>query len=278
MSETALRTNQPAYVEADLKFIVDDGVTPVMYVDWPEEEHKAHPATYETHPCRIADGRPMAADFTLPDFGFSFLNHLSKVKNFYDDDEIKNVYDAEVAALIKSQMGARDVVVFDHTFRTADDAISSGNNTRAPVKAVHNDYTAGSARQRLLDIMPADEAEELLARRFAIVQTWRPINHPVVSEPFALCDGRTIPEGGFVALQRRYRHRTAETYHISYSGGLEWYYFPEMAPEEVLVFKVYDSDASKGVPFTAHTAFDDPTTPADARARESVESRALVFF
>ena len=278
MSETARETSHTAYVEADLKFIIDDGETPVMYVDWPEEEHKAHRPTYEAHPCRISDGRPMAGDFTLPDFGFSFLNHPSKVKNFYDQGEIKDVYDAEVAALIKSQMGARDVVVFDHTFRTADDAIKTENNTREPVKAVHNDYTTRSARQRVQDIMPAGEAEALLDKRFAIVQTWRPINHPVVSEPFALCDGRTIPEGGFVALQRRYRNRTAETYHMSYSGGLEWYYFPEMAPEEVLVFKVYDSDPSKGVPFTAHTAFDDPTTPANARARESVESRALVFF
>ena len=53
---------------------------------------------------------------------------------------------------------------------------------------------------------------------------------------------------------------------------------PEMAPDEVLVFKVFDSDKTKGVPFTAHTAFDHPDTPADARPRESVESRALVFF
>jgi hypothetical protein len=278
MSETALGSDQLSYVEADLKFIVDDGETPVMYVDWPEEAHKAHPPIYEAHPCRIADGRPMAADFTLPDFGFTFLNQPSKVKDFYDTDEIKNVYDAEVAALIKSQMGARDVVVFDHTFRTADDAIQAENNTRAPVKAAHNDYTSRSARQRVQDIMPAGEAEALLEKRFAIVQTWRPINHPVVSEPFALCDGRTIPASGFVALERRYQNRTAETYHLCYSEGLEWYYFPEMAPEEVLVFKVFDSDTSKGVPFTAHTAFDDPTTAADARARESVESRALVFF
>ncbi len=278
MNETTRKSNQPAYVEADLKFIVDDGEAPIMYVDWPEEEHKAHRPTYETHPCRIADGRPMADEFTLPDFGFSFLNHPSHVKNFYDADEIKNVYNAEVAALIKSQMGARNVVVFDHTFRTADDAIQAENNTRAPVKAAHNDYTSRSARQRVADIMPAGEAEALLENRFAIVQTWRPVNHPVVSEPFALCDGRTIPASGFVALERRYQVRTAETYHLCYSEGLEWYYFPEMAPEEVLVFKVYDSDATQGVPFTAHTAFDDPTTPADARARESVESRALVFF
>jgi hypothetical protein len=278
MSETALEPNQTACVEADLNYIIDDGVAPVMYVDWPEEAHKAHPPTYEAHRCRIEDGRPMADDFVLSVYGFSFHNHPSKVADFYDPGEIKNVYAAEVAALIKSQMGATKVVVFDHTFRTADDAIQAENNTRAPVKAVHNDYTAASARQRVLDILPADEAEARLSRRFAIVQTWRPINHPVVSEPFALCDGRTIPEKGFVALQRRYKDRNAETYHISYSAGLRWYYFPEMAPNEVLVFKVFDSDKSKGVPFTAHTAFDDPATPADARPRESVESRALVFF
>lgn len=278
MSETALEANQAAYVEADLNYIIDDGQTPVMYVDWPEEAHKAHPPSYEAHRCRITDGRPMAGDFELSVFGFTFLNHPSKVADFYDPDEIKAVYEAEVSDLIKSQMGASEVVVFDHTFRTADDAIAAENYTRAPVKAVHNDYTAGSARQRVLDILPADAAEARLKKRFAIVQTWRPINHPVQSEPFALCDGRTIPETGFIALQRRYQHRTAETYHISYSAGLEWYYFPEMAPDEVLVFKVFDSDKTEGVPFTAHTAFDHPDTPADARPRESVESRALVFF
>ncbi len=122
------------------------------------------------------------------------------------------------------------------------------------------------------------EAEECLKRRFSIVQTWRPIRHPVESEPLAICDGRTIPNRGFVPIQRRYSHRTAETYHISYHQDHLWYYFPDMTPDEVIVFKVFDSDHSKGVPFTAHTAFDDPNTPIDARLRESVESRALVLF
>jgi hypothetical protein len=30
--------------------------------------------------------------------------------------------------------------------------------------------------------------------------------------------------------------------------------------------------------FTAHSAFDDPTSPPDAPARESIEVRTLVFF
>jgi hypothetical protein len=30
--------------------------------------------------------------------------------------------------------------------------------------------------------------------------------------------------------------------------------------------------------FTAHTAFDDPLTPPNARPRESIEIRTLAFF
>ena len=51
-----------------------------------------------------------------------------------------------------------------------------------------------------------------------------------------------------------------------------------MTRDEALVFKVYDTDASAGVRFTAHTAFDDPNTPPDAAIRESIEMRALVFY
>lgn len=265
-------------VEADLNYIIDTGVPPIVYVDWPEEEHKARLPTYETHRCRIENGRPLKNQFTLPSHGFVFLNHPSAVKDFYDTNAIQNVYESEVAELIESQMGASKVMVFDHTFRTANHAIALEKKTRAPVKAAHNDYTTRSARQRITDLLPAKEAVARLKHRFAIVQTWRPIRHPVLSEPFAICDGRTIPKEGFVALQRRYSYRTAETYHLSFNPNHQWYYFPEMTPDEVIVFKVFDSDISKGVPFTAHTAFDDPQTPSGVHQRESVESRALVFF
>jgi hypothetical protein len=51
-----------------------------------------------------------------------------------------------------------------------------------------------------------------------------------------------------------------------------------MTPDEALIFKVFDTNADAGVRFTAHSAFDDPNTPADARPRESIELRALAFF
>ena len=82
----------------------------------------------------------------------------------------------------------------------------------------------------------------------------------------------------FILLQRRYPTRTAETYHIAYHPAHVWFYFPEMTRDEALVFKVFDSDESKPARFTAHTAFDDPNTPEDGWARESIETRTFAFF
>ena len=51
-----------------------------------------------------------------------------------------------------------------------------------------------------------------------------------------------------------------------------------MRRDEALVFKVYDSVKEGVARFTAHTAFDDPTAPPNARPRESIEIRTLALF
>ena len=264
-------------IDAEVSYIVDDGIPPVRYVDWPEEEHKAHRAAYETRRVRIRNGRTRGEDFTLPTHGFAFVRHDTAVRNFYDEDEVRRVYYPETAALIQAQCGAKRVHVFDHTLRTADRSRLAERWIRTPVHGAHKDYTERSAPQRVRDFLP-DEADDLLGRRFGIVQTWRPIDRPVKSEPLALIDGRTIPKVGFIPYQRRYRDRTGETYHIAYSPEHRWYYFPRMTREEAIVFKVFDTDPAAGVPFTAHSAIDDPATPPDAPIRESIEMRALVFY
>ena len=81
-----------------------------------------------------------------------------------------------------------------------------------------------------------------------------------------------------IAAERRYPDRIGETYQISYNAAHDWYYFPNMRRDEALVFKVFDSKKDGCARFTAHTAFDDPTTPAGAPPRESIEIRTLAFF
>ena len=57
MADTAELTRASDSIEAELRYIVDDGIAPVQYVDWPEEAHKAHVPSYETRPTPIQNGR-----------------------------------------------------------------------------------------------------------------------------------------------------------------------------------------------------------------------------
>ena len=57
-----------------------------------------------------------------------------------------------------------------------------------------------------------------------------------------------------------------------------WFYYPAMRPDEVLMFKTFDSIDEGRQPCSIHTAIHLADAPADARPRESVETRAFVFY
>jgi hypothetical protein len=223
------------------------------------------------------NGRPHIGEFKLDVDGFRFVRHGTRMENFFDEAAIKRVYYPEVEALVKAESGAKRVVVFDHTLRTADDALREQHKIREVARRAHNDYTEWSGPQRVRDILPG-EADELLKRRFAIIQVWRPIRHPVETHPLAIADARSVSPDDFVLSERRYPNRIGQTYAIAYNPAHKWYWFPRQARDEALVFKVYDSAKDGRARWTAHTAFDDPTTPPNARPRESIEIRTLAFF
>ena len=274
----AARDNpEPSTIEATLNYIVNDGNKVFTIVATPGGSDTRAGGTPDPRRVTIHNGRPHAGDFVLEREGFRFVRHDTEVKDFYDEAEIKRVYYPEMEALIKAQSGARRVVVFDHTLRTADDELRESKKIREVVRRVHNDYTEWSAPQRVRDILP-DQAEELLKRRFAIIQVWRPIRHPVETYPLAMADARTLSPDDMVISERHAPGRIGQTYAISYNPEHKWFWFPRMRREEALVFKVFDSEKDGHARWTAHTAFDDPTTPPNARPRESIEIRTLAFF
>jgi hypothetical protein len=275
-----LTTEKPATgtIRARFNYIVDTGVPPVRYIDWPEMEGKEVPPQYRQFEMAVRNGRPLRDAFKLDVHGFVFVDHATQVKDFTDASERARVYDPEVQALIKKHSGASEVVVFDHTIRIGDEQAQKASGARPTVKGVHNDYTETSAPRRLREIVGDADAERRFKKRWAIIQVWRPIRGKVLMEPLGICDGRTIPQKGFILVERRYKDRTGEVYHIAHNPAHEWFYFPHMERHEALVFKVFDSDASKPSRFTAHSAFDDPQTPAGAPARESIETRTFAFF
>ena len=104
------------------------------------------------------------------------------VENFFDPDELAEVYYPEVEKLVKRVSCASRVVIFDHTIRSGNRADREKRHLREPVHRVHNDYTEWSGPQRVRDILP-DEANDLLQHRCAVIQVWRPIRMPIESDP-----------------------------------------------------------------------------------------------
>ena len=74
------------------------------------------------------------------------------------------------------------------------------------------------------------------------------------------------------------RDKVGETYAVVHRTRHRWFYFPRLTPDEVVLLKIYDSQATGTARLSAHTAFEDPTTPEGAPPRQSIEARTIAFF
>ena len=263
-------------VTAPINFIEPMAEKPYSYNYEPPPGVKLRNTREETHTVTVLDGRAVSDRLSLDREGFKLIRHPTAAKDLYDENEIERVYYPECARLIQEFTGAKRVHVFDHIVRNAA-LMAKGNPIKGYAGRVHNDYTAWSAPQRVRDLM-GEEAEELLKHRYTEINVWRPIRGPVLRSPLALCDASTLSEENLVASELRYPDRTGETYAVTYNPAQRWYYFPRMMPEEAVLIRCFDSARSGAARFSAHGAFDDPNTPEDAPPRESIETRALVFF
>ncbi len=277
MRQAAHSSSSSEVLTADIPYTTDTGEKLVNETFGPSNIHRRSSGTLEWRRVPIRDGRPLASRFSLEKNGFIFVKHETAVQDFFDKQRLESAYYPEVAQLIKQVSGAARVFVFDHTLRSGDEAEREAKLVREPVLWAHNDYTEWSAPQRVRDLLP-EEAGTLLARRFAIIQVWRAINRPIQSNPLAIADAASVAFEDLLIAERRYPDRVGQTYRLRYNSAHRWFYFPEMRREEALVFKVFDSEKDGRARFTAHTSFDDPSTPPDAPPRQSIEARALAFF
>ncbi|KAL2128557.1 hypothetical protein VTI74DRAFT_9029 [Chaetomium olivicolor] len=243
--------------------------------------------------------------------GFAVYHAPAKEKAFTDDAAVRQGYYAEVEALLREKLPGKvaRVVIFDHTIRRHDPA-----SPRQPVQQVHVDQTpaAAEARVRRHVKLPEEQMEELLRRRYQLINVWRPIGHPATDFPLAVVDWRTTRPEDLVPVDLLYPVRTdgddddrgkevlpdmskaaskegyevkGETYGVLPSERHKFYYVKDMTPDEAMFIKCFDSwaegkpNGKKGVAaLTPHTAFVDPQTPEGTKGRESIEVRCLVFY
>jgi hypothetical protein len=266
-----------SFVTADLNYLTPPLGRPRTYTFEPPSGEPKSNIVPELHGLAIHDLRPIGETVSLDREGFALVRQKSSVKDFYDEAEVKKVYYPEAERLIKAATGADRVFVFDHTVRKrVQGAADRDGGLRQPVARVHVDHTERSGPQRVRDLIP-DEAEELLKGRLQIINLWRPIRGPLLDSPLAVCDARTVKPEDLVASDLVYPDRVGETYSVKYNPDHQWFYVPGMTVDEVLLLKCFDSKTDGRARFAPHSAFADPTTPADAPPRESIELRTLVF-
>ncbi len=280
----SIELEQLPWVEGNLQYLRPMAEKPASYMYDPPPGVPRHNAIYEQRRCVIRDARPIATRVTLDDLGFELGTHRSAVKSYLDEAEIREAAYAESRQIVADATGAERVVVFDHTIRRrvpGERGLHPGGRmfggTREPVGRIHNDYTVRSGPQRVRDLL-GTEADNLLKRRFAFINVWRPIRAPLLDAPLALCDAGSLAPGDLIASDLVYRDRTGETYSVVFNPAHRWFYFPQMRTDEVVLIKCYDSADDGRARFTPHCAFEDPTTPDDAPPRESIEIRTVAFF
>ena len=150
---------------------------------------------------------------------------------------------------------------------------------RAPVRSVHNDYTEKSGPQRVRDLLPPDEAEARLKKRFVEINVWRNIAHdPVEMSPLGFVDAESIAPRDLAVCDLVYADRTGEIYMASTTPTTAGTTSRAMTREEAMLIKCYDSMKDGRARFSLHSAFDDPTSPANPKPRESIETRTFAFF
>lgn len=266
--------------KAKLKFLANLD-EPLVYI--PSKgggDETDHVGNFTMQEVSVHDGRKDMPSSSLDVEGFQLVSQTTAIDDFYDVQQVNGTYHEEVKALLMQATGAVRIEIFDDTRRTSSLERQREKNIREPADIVHNDYTARSGIRRMQDYFADNpgEAEELLQRRFTIVNVWRSIAGTIVDHPLVLCDATSVRPEDLVSVERRAEERIGELQVALYNPEHRWYYFPEMQMDEALLFKTFDSETDGRARFTLHTSFADPAAPADAPPRESIETRCLLFF
>ncbi|KAF2709143.1 hypothetical protein K504DRAFT_381277 [Pleomassaria siparia CBS 279.74] len=268
------------------------------------------------HEVGIKDLRPVREDFNINNAGFQLVDHKSAVKDFGDEDEIKNVWYPEVKELMKKVSGASEVHIVSHmcrrhTYAEAQDDAKVKDDTEFvtrnnPARFVHVDQSYRGAEQIMFLNLPEEEAEKKMKKRWAIMNVWAPIDKPVKKDPLAFCDFRSVDENDFRTVvanlpppgageygnvSKNMSHKPRAEYssngdaaaryevtNMAYNPDQKWYYASDMTPEEAWVFKIFDSKKDGRAKCAVHSSF--PLKGQDDRSdpRTSIEIRCFVFW
>ena len=258
--------------------------------------------TYSDHEVTVRDGMPIRDHFTLDTHGFLIAKNPSAVRDFHDKAQVDALYEGEVERHIQALTGADRVVARGWMIRTSADLsqhaakkVENYQHTggiQPPAGEAHVDVNTATARRMAEATYRKHFPDGPGFKRFLVSSYWRTFSPGPQDVPLAVCDGRTSFGGeeksntlfivdDFPSLAEAEGPIPGEEEMMaasifSYNPGMRWWYFSNMAADDILLFKFHDSDHSRTWR-CPHTAFRDSSFP-DAKIRESIECRSVAFW
>ncbi len=277
MASTAQARVRPVTVRAELNYVIDTGRTETFHAnDHSLDTVKLDPRTVELADARMLSGKPV-----LDINGLELFRMPSAVRDWRDADHVMATYPAEVQAFIKRLTGADEVVIAGAAvLRWGERSAEAGtrDNSNA-ARLIHSDSASSAGEDFTLRSNPCPNRK---IARSAHHNIWRAFSGPPVDVPLAICDATSVSENDVVEATAAFDRDGQVLWSFAamtfrYNPEHRWVFFSDMTPDEVLVFKRYDTDRRKAW-FAPHTAFTDPCVGDEATPRASVEMRTISYW
>ena len=258
--------------------------TQVRYLneEWRERDETPRIGTRETrrantskHDVVVFDARSRLGDLSLDVNGFTLVAHVTGLHDFRDDARIRERYYPEIEARAKEITGAEEVFITQHVVRTED----KSDFNKAYARFVHCDYSLEdplATAHKLLEGRGLDPSDYEGAD-FAWYNSWQPIHNPASRNPLAVIDAATLAANDVVDYFYTGYGKDGKSSMPVRNPDHEFYYFSDMATDELLFIKQLDSRPGRAS-LCPHTSFDDPTADPDAPPRRSIEVRMMAVF
>jgi hypothetical protein len=262
-------------VKATLNFAADKNDGGEFSNTRPERSRqKLQPMEVAIHNGRLQPHKP-----TLENEGLTLAEHWSEAADWSNRDWIGSQYVPSCVELVKRLTGARQALA---VYTPLQRRVNYGEHRGAAPTAgfVHLDQTRETARE-----FAGRNAQGagLTLERAAIYNVWKSMTPSPQDYPLAVSDVRSIRvedhvPGNTVEYLGEKEEKLVSPYLLLVpSDRPKFYYYPDMTPDESLVFIGVDLDRSKPLG-CAHSAFRHPSPVGATVPRASIETRVLAIF
>ena len=233
----------------------------------------------------VLNGRELNPPPTLDSHGFQLLIEPTKL-DLLDTEVVRSQYYEQCREMLLAATGCHEVRGGGHEYRNG----FGGERGPRGVKPTPNGSGGAYALGIHADMWAVVEDAFLRVipdeRHFESINIWRStkLDERIEMMPLAVCDMRSVDPhdivfGDGMNTGNIKQYTKVVDQRIVYSPEQRWYYFPDMLPEEVLIFRQYDTrQETLNLRTVFHQAVKDPNTRPDAPMRSTIEVRMQAIY